>query len=133
MLMVEYFLSSTSLKYPMLPLASLPHICCTTDTASVCVEREAGKVWWKRRGGGGREEEGGGGGGREEGEEEEKRREVEEKGGGGRGEEEEERREEEEGIRQYSNCSQHDNAHLESWNFSQVFTAKKTSDSSTRP
>ena len=88
-------------------------------------------------------------GGRGEGEEEEKRREVEEKrreveekGGGGRGEEgggreegeeEEERREEEEGIRQYSNYSQHDNAHLESWNFSQVFTAKKTSDSSTRP
>ena len=41
MLIVEYSLSSVSLKYPMLPLASLPHICCTTDTA--WVEREVGK------------------------------------------------------------------------------------------
>lgn len=51
MLVVEYSLSSVSLKYPMLPLASLPHICCTTDTARVCVwvEREVGK------GGGGEE------------------------------------------------------------------------------
>ena len=37
MLVVEYSLSSVSLKYPMLPLVSLPHICCTTDTARVCV------------------------------------------------------------------------------------------------
>lgn len=47
MLVVEYFLSSVSLKYPMLSLASLPHICCTTDTA--WVEREVGK------GGGGKD------------------------------------------------------------------------------
>ena len=60
------------------------------------------------------------------GEEEERREKEEER-------REEERREEEKVVHLHSNCSQHDNAHLESWNFSQVFTAKKTSDSSTRP
>lgn len=47
MLIVEYSLSSVSLKYPMLPLASLPHICCTTDTAWV----ELKERWEKEEGG----------------------------------------------------------------------------------